>query len=188
MQSVYDLYGLPIWITEFNANRYRNEWVHRQFLELALPYLENLDFVERYSFFPPVTGVADFFDENNNLTWIGELYHDFQSSPSLPNESYIMTNNISDVELENNYEYDCDPELSFLSVNDLNSYSFIYPNPSENFIHINSDKLINQILLLDSQGKLIKTVEATKKIDISFLENGIYLLNVDGNIIKFIKK
>ena len=36
--------------------------------------------------------------------------------------------------------------------------------------------------------KLIKTVEATKKIDISFLENGIYLLNVDGNIIKFIKK
>ena len=188
LESVYDLYGLPIWITEFNANRYRNEWVHRQFLELALPYLENLDYVERYSFFPPVTGVADFFDENNNLTWIGELYHDFQSSPSLPNESYTMTNNISDVELENNYEYDCDPDLSFLSVNDLNSYSFIYPNPSENYIHINSNKLINQILLLDSQGKLIKSIEATKKIDISFLENGIYLLNVDGNIIKFIKK
>ena len=84
----YMIYGLPIWITEFNASGYRNEWVHRQFLELALPYLENLDYVERYSFFPPVTGVADFFDENNNLTWIGELYHDFQSSPSLPNDSY----------------------------------------------------------------------------------------------------
>ena len=78
--------------------------------ELALPYLENW-ISERYSFFPPVTGVADFFDETI-INWIGELYHDFQSSPSLPNESYMMTNNISDVELENNYEYD-DPEFHF---------------------------------------------------------------------------
>ena len=29
LESVYELYGLPIWITEFNANRHRNEWVHR---------------------------------------------------------------------------------------------------------------------------------------------------------------
>ena len=63
-----------------------------------------------------------------------------------------MTNNISDVELENNYEYDCDPDLSFLSVNDLNSYSFIYPNPGENYIYINSNKLINQIYCWIAKG------------------------------------
>jgi len=188
LQSVHDLYGLPIWITEFNANRYRNEWVHRQFLELALPYLENLDYVERYSFFPPVTDVADFFDENNNLTWIGELYHDFQSSPSLPNESYLMTNNISEIELENNYEYYCDPELSFLSIEDINNNRLIYPNPSENHIYINSDKIYSKIVLLDSNGKKIKSFTESKKIDISFLENGTYFLNVDGTSIKIIKK
>ena len=188
LQSVYDLYGLPIWITEFNANRYRNEWVHRQFLELALPFLENLDYVERYSFFPPVTDVADFFDENNNLSWIGELYHNFQSSPSLPNQSYQMTNNISNFELENNYEYNCDPELSFLSVEDINNYSLVYPNPSENYIYINSEKTFSEIILLDSNGRTIKFFDVSKKIDISFLENGTYFLSVDGTSIKFIKK
>ena len=188
LEGIYNLYGLPIWITEFNANRYRNEWVHRQFLELALPYLENLDYVERYSFFPPVTDVADFFDENNNLTWIGEFYHNFQSSPSLPNESYQMTNNISNIELENNYEYNCNPELSFLSIENINNNSSIYPNPSDNYIHINSDKIVSKIVLMDSNGRKIKSFEVSKKIDVSFLENGIYFLNVDGTTLKFIKK
>ena len=164
----YNLYGLPIWVTEFNANRYRNEWVHKQFLELALPYLENLDYVERYSFFPPVTDVADFFDENNNLTWIGEFYHNFQSSPSLPNQSYQMTNNISNIELENNYEYNCNPELSFLSIDNMNTNSSIYPNPSDNYIHINSDKIVSKIVLMDSNGRKIKSFEGSKKIDVSF--------------------
>jgi len=41
---------------------------------------------------------------------------------------------------------------------------------------------------LDSKGKLIKSIEASKKIDISFLENGIYFLNIDGNVKKIIKK
>ncbi len=188
LQSVYDLYGLPIWITEFNANRYRNEWVHRQFLELALPYLENLDYVERYSFFPPVTDVADFFDENNNLTWIGELYHNFQSSPSLPYQSYQMTNNISNIELENNYEYNCDPELSFLSIEDINKNIYIYPNPSEDFIHIKLNNVYNSIILSDIFGRKIKSYKNSTKIDISFLENGVYFLNVDSTSIKFIKK
>tara|TARA_A100000164_G_C21922537_1_gene781427 strand:- start:1571 stop:2713 length:1143 start_codon:yes stop_codon:yes gene_type:complete len=188
LQSVYDLYGLPIWITEFNANRYRNEWVHRQFLELALPYLENLDYVERYSFFPPVTDVADFFDENNNLTWIGEFYHNFQSSPSLPDQSYLLTNNISNIALENEYEYICDPELSFLSNEDFNKNIYIYPNPSENYIHLNLNNIFKNIILTDVNGQEIKSYKESTKIDISFLENGIYFLNIDGTSIKFIKK
>ena len=157
-------------------------------MELALPYLENLDYVERYSFFPPVTDVADFFDENNNLTWIGEFYYNFQSSPSLPNQSYQMNNNLSNFELENNYEYNCDPELSFLSVEDINNYSSVYPNPSENYIYINSEKTISEIILLDSNGRRIKFFDGSKRIDISFLENGTYFLNIDGTSIKFIKK
>ena len=43
LQNVYDLYGLPIWITEFNANPNRATWVNKGFMELALPYLESLD-------------------------------------------------------------------------------------------------------------------------------------------------
>ena len=150
--------------------------------------MENLDYVERYSFFPPVTDVADFFDENNNLTWIGELYHNFQSSPSLPYQSYQMTNNISNIELENNYEYNCDPELSFLSIEDINKNIYIYPNPSEDFIHIKLNNAFNSIILSDIFGRKIKSYKNSTKIDISFLENGVYFLNVDSTSIKFIKK
>ena len=88
IESVHQIYGLPIWITEFNANRHRNEWVHRQFLQLALPFLEETNYVERYSFFPPTTQVANFFDSNNNFTQIGELYNGFISTKSISETRY----------------------------------------------------------------------------------------------------
>ena len=74
LNQVYNLYGLPIWITEFNANKYRSVEVNRQFMELAIPYLESLDFVERYSWFEPNPvapanfGNGEYFDPIGNLT------------------------------------------------------------------------------------------------------------------------
>ena len=84
LDEIHDLYDLPIWITEFNANKYRTEAVNREFMELAIPYLETLDYVERYAWFEPVTDVADFYDNANNLTSIGTLYKNQESTPSIP--------------------------------------------------------------------------------------------------------
>jgi len=56
LTNVYNIYGLPIWITEFNANPARSQAVNARFLELALPYLEGLDYVERYNWFPYNSG------------------------------------------------------------------------------------------------------------------------------------
>jgi len=40
--------------------------------------------------------------------------------------------------------------------------SFVYPNPANNFIQINSDYLINKIEIIDITGKLIKTLRFVK--------------------------
>ena len=189
LESVHQMYGLPIWITEFNANRHRNEWVHRQFLQLALPFLEETDYIERYSFFPPTTGVANFFDENNNFTQIGEFYYNFNSSESMPEETYASTSNLNS-ENYNFQEIECNPEDEFLSINSNESYENItlYPNPSVNYINIDSNEEIWKLEIIKMNGEKINVFPFSKNIDISFLSKGIYILNFNNYFIKFVKK
>ena len=189
LESVHQMYGLPIWITEFNANRHRNEWVHRQFLQLALPFLEETDYIERYSFFPPTTQVANFFDDNNNFTQIGEFYYNFNSSESMPEETYASTSNLNS-ENYNFQEIECNPEDEFLSINSNESYENItlYPNPSVNYINIDSNEEIWKLEIIKMNGEKINVFPFSKNIDISFLSKGIYILNFNNYFIKFVKK
>ena len=189
LESVHQMYGLPIWITEFNANRHRNEWVHRQFLELALPFLDGTDYIERYSFFPPTTQVANFFDENNNFTQIGELYYNLNSSESMPEETYASISNLN----YENYDFqqiECNPDDEFLSINSagLSEEIIIYPNPSNDYININYDEEIWKLQIIKMNGEKINVLPFSKNIDISFLSKGIYILNFNNYFIKFIKK
>jgi hypothetical protein len=188
LESVYELYGLPIWITEFNANRHRNEWVHRQFLQLALPFLEETNYIERYSFFPPTTQVANFFDSNNNFTQIGELYNGFISTKSIAESRYVSSSNLD----SENYDFElieCNPDDEFLSVNSLglSEEIVIYPNPSNDYININYDEEIWKLQIINMNGEKIDVKPSKSSIDISFLSKGIYILNFNNNFIKFVK-
>ena len=189
VESVHQTYGLPIWITEFNANRHRNEWVHRQFLQLALPYLEEKDYIERYAFFPPTTQVANFFDDNNNFTQIGEFYYNFNSSESIPYETHISASNLNS-ESYNLQQIECNPDYEFLSINsnETNNNIFVYPNPSINYINIDSNEEIWKLEIIQMSGEKINILPFSKKIDISFLSKGLYVLNFNNYYIKFIKK
>ena len=188
IESVHQTYGLPIWITEFNANRHRNEWVHRQFLQLALPYLEETDYIERYAFFPPTTQVANFFDDNNNFTQIGEFYYNFNSSESIPYETHISASNLNS-ESYNLQQIECNPDDEFLSINsnETNNNIFVYPNPSINYINIDSDEEIWKLEIIQMSGEKINILPFSKRIDISFLSKGLYVLNFNNYYIKFIK-
>ena len=189
VESVHQTYGLPIWITEFNANRHRNEWVHRQFLQLALPYLEETDYIERYAFFPPTTQVANFFDDNNNFTQIGEFYNNFNSSESIPHETHISASNLNS-ESYNLQQIECNPDDEFLSIssNETNNNISVYPNPSINYINIDSNEEIWKLEIIQMSGEKINILPFSKKIDISFLSKGLYVLNFNNYYIKFIKK
>ena len=116
LNAVYAMYGLPIWITEFNGNKYRSIETNRQFMELAVPYLEGLDFVERYAWFEPQNidvsedpGNAEFFDDAMNLTDIGTFYKNHQSTPSIPAPFYIGPDNLDNSVIANLNQYSCEP-------------------------------------------------------------------------------
>ena len=188
LQSVNEMYGLPIWITEFNANRHRNEWVHRQFLQLALPFLEETTYIERYSFFPPTTQVANFFDSNNNFTQIGELYNGFVATKSIPETRYVSSSNLD----SENYDFEqieCNPDNGFLSIHstELSEKIILYPNPSQDYIYINFDEEIWKLQIINLNGEKINIKPTNSVIDISFLSKGIYILNFNNRFIKFIK-
>ncbi|PIV97625.1 MAG: hypothetical protein COZ16_08640 [Flavobacteriaceae bacterium CG_4_10_14_3_um_filter_31_253] len=101
LTSVHNRFGKPIWITEFNANINRSNAINLEFMKLALPYLESLDYVERYAWFQPFSNVASYYDENNTLTNVGTYYKEFNSNPSIPQSTYTADNNL-DVYYKNN--------------------------------------------------------------------------------------
>lgn len=82
IDNCYAKYGLPIWITEFNANTNRDTETQIRFLEKALPMLESHPHVERYAYFQPSKGTGDFLDDDGNLTDVAKTYGKVYSSPS----------------------------------------------------------------------------------------------------------
>ncbi|HSU49055.1 MAG TPA: glycosyl hydrolase, partial [Segetibacter sp.] len=99
LQNVYNIYHLPLWITEFNANPNRPNATQEVFLQLAIPYLESLDYVERYAYYQPNSKVGDYYDANGNITNIGTLVNTLESTPSMPNRTYVCANNLDGLSL-----------------------------------------------------------------------------------------
>ncbi|MCM5664036.1 glycosyl hydrolase [Galbibacter mesophilus] len=105
LNRVHEKYKLPIWITEFNANPNRGNATQEEFLRLALPYLESLEYVERYAYFQPnpknsstPNEPAYFYDDAGNLTNIGNLYLNQKSTASIPELSYEAPNNLEGID------------------------------------------------------------------------------------------
>ena len=118
LTNVHNLYGLPIWITEFNANPYRSTALQLGFMELALPYLETLPYVERYNWFQPnptpeidtdnanLVGPGEFYTTRPPastpvLTTVGTAYKNQVSTPSIPEATVNINNNLNLLEYPN---------------------------------------------------------------------------------------
>ena len=115
LTNVHNLYNLPIWITEFNGNPARSQAVNAAFLELALPYLESLDYIERDCWFPFNTGTHfttgwdDVTSKQTNKipSLVGTIYTNINNSapvasaPSIPEATVDATNNLSLEQLPN---------------------------------------------------------------------------------------
>lgn len=66
-----------------------------------------------------------------------------------------------------------------------NSSINIYPNPTSDFIHIES--IEPQLITIYSiDGRLVKTVENANVIDVKDLNKGVYLINIDGAVKKIV--
>jgi len=198
LNDVYSLYGLPIWITEFNGNKYRSIETNRQFMELAIPYLEGLHFVERYAWFEPHNvdvsdnpGNAEFYDQNMNLTDIGIFYKNYQSTPSIPEAFYLGPNNLNDDIEVNQYTHPCNPVSSLSiapSVYNQNVILKVIPNPANDKIRVLFSEPIKSIKLYSVNGSYLKKELVNGYIDVSDLQIGVYFITVNQYHIKFLKQ
>ncbi|MBO7459332.1 MAG: T9SS type A sorting domain-containing protein, partial [Bacteroidales bacterium] len=66
-----------------------------------------------------------------------------------------------------------------------NSNICIYPNPTSDFIHIENIKP-QSVSIYSLDGKLIKSIENANVIDIRDLNEGVYLINIDNAVLKFV--
>ena len=62
-----------------------------------------------------------------------------------------------------------------------NNYIKAYPNPTKGIINLTNVKEIKTIKLYSSEGKLLKTIEPQKEINISDFQEGIYYLLIITN-------
>ena len=197
LNDVYALYGLPIWITEFNGNKYRSIETNRQFMELAVSYLEGLDFVERYAWFQPQgvdelddPGNAEFFDEAMNLTDIGTFYKNHQSTASIPAPFYIGPDNLNNNSYLNNFVYSCDSNILLSLDQNLPPQNYklkIYPNPTSEIIKILISQEIKNINIYSINGVQTKIRPQNEYIDVSNLKKGVYIIKVNQYYSKFLK-
>ena len=197
LEEVYALYGLPIWITEFNANKYRSVEVNRQFLELAIPYLESQSFVERYSWFEPnpvepeTIGNGEFFNIDGSLTDLGTFYRNYVSNPSMASSYYTGINNLSNELLLNDYDPQCtiDNSLSINSNDIHDNYNIkVFPNPATDLIKIIISSTIKDFKMYNLNGQSIKKTPLDNCIDVSDLAAGVYFITVNGRHTKFLKR
>ncbi len=70
---------------------------------------------------------------------------------------------------------------AFLGVNELSELEFsIYPNPSTDFININveNNMTIDQVIITDINGRIVKSSNFAKQISVADLNEGMYFLNI----------
>lgn len=173
LTNAHEMYDLPIVITEFNANRNRTHQVNQQFMELAIPWLESTEWIERYCWFQPIGDVANMFDENNNLTDVGLVWRYKPATPSIP-ESTHASRNLQEVSLfvENRTAV----EEANLQTNGLR----IYPNPAgDHFTLKFAGFEPTNITLYNMQGQQVHSsrVEGNSfTLSSDSFEPGIYLV------------
>lgn len=170
LQNVYNLYGLPIWITEFNANPNRSNATNYGFMQLALPYLETLDYVERYAWFQPSSGVADYYNSSGTiLTNVGTFYQNQISTPAVT-ESVVT--HVSNLDI-----------YYTLSVNGFEAdNASLIPNPSKGVFTLKSALAMDSYSIYNIHGQLIKSMDTLTSTEIEInLTNqmkGIYFISI----------
>lgn len=77
-----------------------------------------------------------------------------------------------------------------LAIFEIDNQDFkLYPNPTADFINIDSKKPIDTLTVFNSYGKQIRTfTNANLRIDFSFLNDGIYILEITSNEQKYYRK
>lgn len=169
--AAFNYYKMPIWITEFNANKNRSREIQDAFLQLALPWLESTPYVERYAYFQPDGGNGSFTDANGNLTTTGAIYQNQVSTPSIP-ESYVNY-------YVNNLQSGMD-EISEVNGIVEKKERINYQFNRENQQLIVKSEQPDSVNIYNLQGMNVKQIIPNESTQLSGLSGGIYILAGKG--------
>ena len=119
-------------------------------------------------------------DGGEKYLTIGNFKTDAQTQKAInrPSFSWSTFYYLDDVSLVE------DSTLSFKEVNEEENI-FIFPNPADDKISIQSKNEIREIALLDMKGEILLKTKFTSSINVSNISNGIYLIKcsyVNGEI------
>jgi hypothetical protein len=175
LDDVYKLYKLPIWITEFNANPNRSAATNYGFMLLALPYLESLDYIERYCWFQPSSGVANYYNASGSaLTNVGIFYRDQVSTPAIPDTTFSENNNL-----------DIFYNLTSTTIEEIDGLDIsIVPNPTQSSFKLTASDIIDSYQMYNHHGQIIMSrnnINAnTVNVQIVGQNAGIYFVILRG--------
>jgi hypothetical protein len=121
---------------------------------------------------------------NQNFTFSGDIKSNFEN---LPNLETICIDDLNNTAFKNGISNQVGKSITFTdNCSTLSNEEFsienyvISPNPIENILTIKSKKEILKIEIYNYIGKLILEKKQERKINISSLKNGIYLLKIFG--------
>lgn len=149
------------------------------------------------------TGLTTLMCDSNNLTSLNmknlstSTLTTFNATNN-PNLTCIQVDDVATAtstwtNIDNGASFSLD--CNYMGVNDIELAQsiFLYPNPTNTVLSINSDKNIESIVIVDVMGKTVKTMlPINNSIDVSNLPKGIYFLqaHTDQDLVskKFIKE
>ena len=82
--------------------------------------------------------------------------------------------------------------INHTGINEENLFSFnLYPNPTSDKINLTTNMEISEsskIKLFNLSGALVKEIKYSEEIDVSYLNNGVYYLEITNNKIIYRKR
>ena len=89
-------------------------------------------------------------------------------------------------------EFYYDAALSTAGFDGVKNASVLYPNPAKNFISIESNQVLDGIVIYNLNGQKMSATSATNQVDVSNLQAGIYFIQLMQNntaleVLKFVK-
>jgi len=101
------------------------------------------------------------------------------SAPDLGKIKYIKYDDLGQMYIATEHSHFYKADLLASSTKEIEApFVRIFPNPTADFIKIEAQESIQKIELYDIQGRRMNISFKTSNIDLSFLENGIYILKV----------
>ena len=79
-------------------------------------------------------------------------------------------------------------KIIFIENNAKNNEISIFPNPTNNIIHIQADNISQAVRVFDATGRLVKQFEkVVETVDLSAFSNGVYMIEIGEKKFKVVK-